>query len=97
MRGLSLILAAVLVSLPISVTPAVAAPAAAPVCAEDDPFPFCWFPGGPGWNRVNRQHHDCAECRAAGDEGVLDGEWPEYRCGYFPVGLDVVYYLYVPA
>lgn len=95
MRGLLLILAVVLTTLSISANPAPAA--AAPGCAADDPFPFCWFPGGPGWNRVTWQHHDCADCRAAGDEGVLAGEWPEYRCGYFPVGLDVVYYLYVPA
>lgn len=93
MRRLTFILATVLVSLFVTAAPATAAPA----CAADDPFPFCWFTGGPGWTRIDWQLRDCPRCHEAGEEGVAAGEWPEYRCGWFPVGLDVVYHLYVPA
>jgi hypothetical protein len=37
----------------------------------------------------------CGECRDAGDAGIAAGVWREYRCTTAPIGLDVVYPLYV--
>lgn len=53
------------------------------------------YPGPPGWRQAG-YHHSCEDCRESGDAGVSRGDWPEYRCVWFPAGLDIVYYLYVP-
>jgi hypothetical protein len=45
--------------------------------------------------RAQTLYMSCGECRTTGENGVAAGRWREYRCAMFPLGLDVVYPLYV--
>jgi hypothetical protein len=61
-------------------------------------WPLCWPAPTPGtgWDLVEAGFDSCAQCETVGAAGVSNGDWATYRCGTFPVGLDVVYNLYVP-
>lgn len=96
MRKLLSALTAILTSLLVAAGPAWAAPAHPTECADDPWEQLCFFPAPSGWIRVNYPFHDCTPCREAGAAGVADGRWPEYRCHWFPSGLDIVYYIYLP-
>jgi hypothetical protein len=37
----------------------------------------------------------CGTCSRAGDEGISNGSWEDYRCVPRAIGLDVFYFLYV--
>ncbi len=69
----------------------------APAAAAAD-FPLCWSAPSPGtgWTVVGYDFDTCKECRAEGAAGVDRGDWEVYLCGFFPIGLDGVYKLYVP-
>jgi len=71
--------------------------AGAPAAAAD--WPWCWPAPTPGtgWDLVTHGYHSCARCQTAGEAGIINGDWTTYRCGTFPVGLDVVYNLYKPS
>lgn len=90
MRAITLLIAAVTVFL----LPVPAAASTAPT----DPW-ACWFPPSPGsgWSLTNYRFHTCAQCEAAGEEGVDDGDWAAYRCAWVPIGLDGDYFLFLPS
>jgi hypothetical protein len=70
-----------------------------PGAVASDPFLLLCvypYPGPAGWQRVGYQFRSCERCRESGEAGVSRGDWPEYRCAWFPAGLDIVYYLFVP-
>lgn len=84
--------------------PAAGAPAVAAVAAVAAPAttPPPWellCIGGnlnpPGFELENYWHDTCGQCRTAGEAGIADGRWVEYRCVGAPVGLDFTYPLYV--
>lgn len=88
-----LVAAAAALSLPV---PAVGAEAPATPAVG---WSLCWPAPTPGtgWDLVSSGYDTCAQCEAVGAAGVSDGDWTTYRCGTFPVGLDVIYNLYVPS
>jgi hypothetical protein len=97
MRKLLGVLTMILAGLFVAASPAGAAPARPAGCADDPFHRLCLLSGPTGWTRLNiPEYHDCDRCHAAGRAGVRDGRWPEYRCGAFPIGLDIVYYIYIP-
>lgn len=91
MRGFSLVVMIVAALL-------VPAPAGASAVAEAD-FSLCWMAPSPGtgWTAVGYDFDSCAECEAVGAAGVSGGDWTTFLCGFFPIGLDGVYRLYVPS
>jgi len=60
------------------------------------PWPpdFC-KPTPSGFERLPHDYLSCRECNEAGDAGLARGDWREYRCVTWPVGMDVTHYLFV--
>lgn len=95
MRRLLGTLTAILTGLLVVAAPAGAAPAGPTGCADDPWQRFCFFPAPSSWTRIDG-FDSCQWCRAAGDEGVRNGDWPEYHCSWISIGLDGAYFLHVP-
>jgi hypothetical protein len=92
MRALSLLVAIVAGLL-------LPAPAGASTVAETE-FSLCWPAPAPGtgWTPLERYDREsCAECEAVGAAGVSNGDWEAFRCGFFTLGIDGIYRLYVPS
>jgi hypothetical protein len=49
----------------------------------------------PGFDLHSFYNQTCGECQSIGADGIASGRWREYRCATFPIGLDVVYPLYI--
>lgn len=49
----------------------------------------------PGYELEYFWFDSCGDCQRAGEAGIARGDWQEYRCTGFPIGLDYVYPLYV--
>ncbi|HEU5471347.1 MAG TPA: hypothetical protein VFV67_11890 [Actinophytocola sp.] len=96
MRTQSAVLAAVLTTLLLAAPPAAATTPASAGPVAPTTAAFCLLPGPSGWTRIEPQFDTCASCNQAGQAGVARGDWPRFHCGAFPIGLDVVYYLYLP-
>lgn len=93
MRGLSLLVTIVAALLFVPAPAGASTTAAAKVS-------FCWGAPPPGTGWVGLPYYDsesCARCEEAGEAGVDRGDWETYFCGFFPIGLDGIYRLYVPA
>jgi hypothetical protein len=88
MRKLCSALLAILAGLLLSAPPAEAATGASPQS--------CWNTVPSDWTRIGGQFWSCKRCLDAGEAGLRRGDWSDYRCRVVLVGLDVVYYLYVP-
>jgi hypothetical protein len=84
-------------ALPLTVAPPASAGTATPATASvSDPPPIlrCYGPWPQGYRQMGGSK-SCAECLARGDAGIARGDWLEYQCRAVPVGLDIVYYLFV--
>jgi hypothetical protein len=75
-----------------------AVPAPQAEAEPSDPV-LCWIAPPPtsGWTAVGRDYDRCADCETAGQAGLTRGDWDRYLCGWFPIGLDGVYKLYIRA
>jgi hypothetical protein len=84
--GFVMIFAATLV-LPVGTSAPAAAAAGFSLCIGPNP--------STGWTIVG-ERDSCKECETAGAAGVRNGDWDVFSCGFWPIGLDGVYKLYVP-
>jgi hypothetical protein len=95
MRKLPVLLTAI-VAASLIVTPPASA-TTTPRCSDDPFLQNCWLPGPRDWTWLHLwEFHSCESCKRAGDAGIARGDWAEYRCGWFPAGLDITYYIYIP-
>jgi hypothetical protein len=91
MRALSFLIA-------MAATLLVPAGTSAPAAAAATDFPICWMAPSPGtgWTYAGYDFDRCKDCKTEGAAGIDRGDWDTYLCGFFPIGLDGVYKLYVP-
>lgn len=87
--ALTLVLTGLLTFLPAATAGAAGTP------APSWPPGLCMPPGLTGFQRLPDQYYTCGDCHEDGDAGLSRGDWQEYYCVTWPVGLDVVHYLYV--
>lgn len=84
---------------PVGGTPAAAAEPSPSASATATPPPWLLLCIGnlnpPGFELEYYWYNSCDRCRVAGEAGLADGRWREYRCVGAPVGLDYTYPLYV--